>query len=232
VPQGKESPVNFNPIYQTGRVLRRAGNQLLGLTSLKGTWIDVGAHRGETTLGCANHNPRLTIYAFEPNLRAAAKIMGRAPNYVVIPMAVAEIDGTAQLHLNSHDAASSLLTMDEDARRSWKGGEALKEESIVGVPTIRLDTFMDRTGISCVDFLKIDAQGSDLAVIRSAGVRIRDIRKITLEVDVAPKRLYRGSSSKVEVLSFLQAAGFKLISNEQQSSGQEENLTFGLFSPQ
>jgi len=123
--------------------------------------------------------------------------------------------------------------MDEDARRSWKGGGyTLHEESIITVPTIRLDTFMSIMGISGVDFLKIDTQGNDLAVIRSAGQRIRDIRKITLEVDVTSKRLYRGSPSKQEVLSYLQASGFRLVSSEQQSHGQEENLTFECTSSQ
>ena len=213
-------------LYHAGHLLRRVGNEILRRASLNGIWIDVGAHYGEVTLSYAASNPALVIYAFEPNLRAAASLFGRALNYIVIPMAIDEIDGSSQFHVNSCDGASSLLTMDEDSRKSWKGGEALREESVVSVPTIRLDTFMRITGIPRVDFLKVDTQGNDLAVLRSAGRRIKDIRKITLEVDVTSKRLYQGSPSKQEVLSFLQAVGFKLVSNEQQSHGQEENLTF------
>lgn len=215
-----------NVLHPAGRLLQRAGNGLLKWRSLTGIWIDIGAHRGEVTLGYANTNPALTIYAFEPNLRAASSLFGRALNYIVIPMAVAETDGSSQFHINSFEAASSILTMDEEARRSWKGGEVLREESVVTVPTIRLDTFMNIVGITRVDFLKADSQGNDLAVVRSAGERIRDIRKITLEVDVTSNRLYQGSPSKQEVLSFLQAAGFKLVSHQPQSYGQEENLTF------
>jgi FkbM family methyltransferase len=218
--------VRFSPLRYAGRILRRAGNQLLKQASLKGIWIDVGAHHGETTLGYASHNPALTIYAFEPNLRAAAKLFGLAPNYVVIPMAVAETDGAAQFHVNSFDQASSLLTMDETARQSWKGDEALNEESVLTVPTIRLDTFLNNMRIPRVDFLKVDTQGNDLSVLRSCGKRLRDIRKITLEVDVSPRRLYQGSPSKEEVLSFLQGSGFTLVSSISQSQGQEENLTF------
>jgi len=224
--------VSFSPIKWTGRALQRIGTELQVRSGIKGTWIDVGAHHGEVTLWCAQQNPGLTVYAFEPNLRAASALFGRAPNYIVVPIAVAEADGNSQFHLNSLEGASSLLAMDEDARRSWKGGEALREESIVSVPTIRLDTFMSAAGIGRVDFLKIDTQGNDLAVIRSAGQRIRDIGKITLEVDVTPKRLYRGSPSKKEVVSFLQAAGFRLVSKEPQFHGQEENLTFECTSSQ
>ena len=215
-----------SPLHHAGRLLRRAGNVLLKQASLKGIWIDVGAHLGEITLTYAAQNPELTVYAFEPNLRAASTLFGRAPNYVVIPMAVAETDGTAPFRVNSFDQASSLLKMDENARRLWKGGDALREESVLTVPTIRLDTFMSVVGISRVDFLKIDTQGNDLGVIRSAGQRLQDIRKITLEVDITARRLYQGSPSKDEVLSFLEGAGFRLISKERQSHEQEENLTF------
>ena len=77
-----------------------------------------------------------------------------------------------------------------------------------------------------VDFLKIDTQGADLAVLRSAGSRLRDIAKITVEVDVTPNRLYQGSASKDEIAVFMQNSGFEMVGDETQSDGQEENLTF------
>jgi FkbM family methyltransferase len=214
------------PVELTGRALRRAGTSILRRSGLQGIWIDVGAHHGETTIGYANHNPGLTIYAFEPNLRAAATLIGRAPNLILIPMAVAEADGHAEFHVNAFDAASSLLRIDEDSRRCWTGGDKLETQETIIVPTLRLDTFLDRVRIARVDFLKIDAQGADLAVLRSAGTRLRDIAKITLEVDISPRRIYVGSPSREEVVAFLQEAGFSLAAEESQSYGQEQNLTF------
>jgi FkbM family methyltransferase len=166
------------PIELVGRALRKAGTEILRRKGLRGTWIDVGAHFGERTLHFAERNPGLTVYAFEPNLRAAATLFGRAVNYIVIPMAVAESDGQARFYVNAYDAASSMLPMDENVRRAWIGGETLQVEAQVTVPTIRLDTFMNLLNITSVDFLKVDAQGMDLAVIRSAGSRLRDIGKI------------------------------------------------------
>lgn len=215
-----------SPIHQVGRVIRHVGNKLLTLSSVKGIWIDVGAHHGDVTIGYARHNPGLTIYAFEPNLSAAATLIGRAPNYFVLPMAVAETDGTAELHLNAFDAASSLLPFNEHTLKSWVGGDSLKVVSKVSVPTIRLDTFMTMMKIDKVNFLKIDTQGMDLSVVKSAGKRLSSIAKITLEVDVTPTRLYSGAPSKDEVVAFLREAGFSLVASEVQSHGQEENMTF------
>jgi FkbM family methyltransferase len=193
---------------------------------IDGTWIDVGAHHGEVTLGYAYHNPGLKIYAFEPNLRAATKLIGRSPNFVVIPMAVAENDGCADFHINAFDASSSLLSLNEVGVRSWIGGEVLKVESTVQVPTIRLDTFMGLVGIETVDFLKVDAQGMDLGVVRSAGSRLRDIEKIVVEVSLASVPVYTGEPSKEDVANYLRDAGFSLVEVQKQNNDQEENLTF------
>jgi hypothetical protein len=64
------------------------------------------------------------------------------------------------------------------------------------------------------------------SIRRSAGSRLQDIAKITLEVDIKPVPLYAGAPSKDEILTFLREAGFSLVSVEQQNHGQEENLTF------
>lgn len=193
---------------------------------IRGTWIDVGAHGGEATLQFAIQNPGIKVYAFEPNLCVAAKSVGQAPNYFVIPVAVAEQDGTAGFYVNAEGVASSLLPLNESAARSWIGGEHLRVDSIRTVPTIRLDTFMNLLGIDKVDFLKIDAQGADLAVIRSVGERLKDILKVRLEVDVTPSRLYEGSPSREEVIAFMEANGFVLCETQSQSHGQEQDLTF------
>lgn len=211
---------------RVGRAIRTIGDRIATRSGMTGTWIDVGAHEGETTLYAALQNPGLKVYAFEPNLRVAAKLIGRAANYFVVPMAVAETDGFATLNVNTFEAASSLLPMDETALGSWIGGKDLGIASTTTVRTVRLDTFMTLTGIQTVDFLKIDTQGLDLVVTKSAGQRLRDIAKITLEVDVKPARLYTGSPSKDEVIAFLNSSGFSLTSVEPQNHGQEENLTF------
>lgn len=98
--------------------------------------------------------------------------------------------------------------------------------AVVTVPTIRLDTLMELAAIEKVDFLKVDTQGADLAVIRSAGSRLRDIHKITIEADITPVRLYEGSASKDEITDYLGRNGFALSEVQTQSHGQEQNLTF------
>jgi FkbM family methyltransferase len=189
-------------------------------------WIDVGAHLGEKTFATAEQSAGIRVFAFEPNLRVASKLMGRLANYIVLPVAIAEHDGSAAFYLNTFDAASSLLPFVPEGLEQWIGGDVLKVEAAVQVPTIRLDTFLNQAAIRRVAFLKVDAQGADLAVVRSAGERLRDIERISLEVQTTPVPLYRDASSREEILRFLTSAGFRLEDIETQSHGQEENLTF------
>ena len=190
------------------------------------TWIDVGSHLGEQTLAYAAQDSDLVVYAFEPNLAIAAKRIGVLPNFVIIPMAVGERDGCAEFHLHSLTYCSSLLPLNAEGVDRWIGGDQLRVERITTVPVIRLDTFLSLMGIEEVDYLKVDAQGADLAVVRSAGKALSRIRRIRLEVQIVPQEIYVGASRKEEVLRFMDEVGFEITACERQSFDQEENLTF------
>src|SRR5579871_291106 len=196
------------------------------LVTVSEIWIDVGAHLGQETFPVAAENPRTRVYAFEPNLRIAARTMGQLANYIVLPFAISEQDGRSPFYINRFSASSSLLPMEAEGVKHWLGGEVFEVEQTVTVPTMRLDTFLNEAGIEKVDYLKVDTQGGDLAVLRSAGERLRDIQRIKLEVQISQIPLYRGACTKEEVIVFLTSAGFEMISSEKQARGQEENLTF------
>jgi FkbM family methyltransferase len=215
-----------------GKLIHRFGLRLQRLaeriTRRKGEgeiWIDIGAHNGESSFEYAQQNPSLKVYAVEPNLRSVSKLVGRLPNYFVLPLAIAEQDGSADFYLSAYDQASSLLPFSEDGLRDWDGQD-LKTISVSRVPTIRLDTLMELLNVESVDFLKIDTQGMDLAVVRSAGQRLKDIAKIRLEVWVGQAPLYVGAPSESQVVGFLEEAGFTLTHSEEQTGGREHNLTF------
>ena len=159
-------------------------------------------------------------------MQLAAKLLGTLPNIITVPMAVSETDGCSEFHITEGLHSSSLLPIDADNARQWIGPEQIRVAATGVVPTIRLDTFMNLAGIQTVDYMKIDAQGADLAVLKSAGERLKDFRRIHVEVSVTPYPIYRGCATKAETMDFLKARGFELVEVESQSEGQEENLTF------
>ena len=189
------------------------------------TWIDVGAHLGETTFHIAAQNPRLLVFAFEPNWELARQIMGRLANFVVLPMAVSEADGLDTFFVNRQNDSSSFLRIREEViERAKAQNRDCSVKAEIKVPTIRLDTFMGQMDLRRVDYLKVDAEGTDLRVIRSAGDRLKDICRVKAEVDVVPGRY--GETSRAEMLAFMGAHGFKLTAVETQNEGRQENLSF------
>lgn len=231
---GDESVVSPSGLGSVATFLRKVHRKALRETFAKWarsrkyrrTWIDVGAHEGENTFPYAAVNPNLLVYAFEPNLQVAARIMGRLRNYVVLPIAIAETDGTAELNLNAYEQSSSLLPADDEGVKRWITELHFEVVGSVTVPTMRLDTFMNRAGIKSVDFLKIDAQGLDLEVVKSAGDRVRDVAKIQLEATVSSYRQYEGAAGRSEIIEYMESKGFRMADEEIQSHGQEANLTF------
>ena len=152
--------------------------------------------------------------------------MGRLRNYVVLPIAIAERDGSAELQLNTYEQSSSLLPADEAGVKSWVTEQEFKVIGAVTVPTMRLDTFMNAAGIESVDYLKIDAQGLDLEVVKSAGDRLAHVAKVQLEATMVSYRQYEGAPGKSVIVEYMESRGFRLAGEEVQSHGQEANLTF------
>jgi FkbM family methyltransferase len=210
-------------------VLAETFGRLARRRTYRRVWIDVGAHEGESTFPYAAADPGLIVYAFEPNLRAATRIMGKLRNYVVLPFAIAETDGSAQLHVNAYEQSSSLLDTDEAGVRRWVSEQRFEVVDTVTIPTMRLDTFMERAGLKTVEYLKVDAQGLDLAVVRSAGDRLEGVSKVQLEAATGTVRQYEGAPGRSEIIEFMESRGFRLAGEEIQSHGQETNLTFIRF---
>ncbi len=186
----------------------------------------MGAHEGETTFPFAAADSSLLVYAFEPNLQAASRIMGKLRNYVVLPIAIAERDGSAQLQVNVYEQASSLLRADAEGLEHWVSEQEFRVTGAVTVPTMRLDTFMNGAGLAAVDFLKIDAQGLDLEVVKSAGDRLKDVARVQLEATAVSYRQYEGAPARSMIVEYMESKGFRLTREESQSHGQEVNLTF------
>ncbi|MGH9735923.1 MAG: FkbM family methyltransferase [Candidatus Acidiferrales bacterium] len=206
-------------------LLDRGFRRVFERSRISKVWIDVGAHLGETTLSSAMNDDTLLVFAFEPNWELARQIMARAANFVVLPMAVSDVDGLSELLVNACDGSSSLQRMREPGLTHWKELDLTVRKKVT-VQTVRLDTFMTLADVSGVDYLKIDAEGLDLRVVQSAGKRLRDIKTIKLEVDVAADRLYEDAPGHDEVVQFMTENGFRLTCSELQNADRQENLTF------
>lgn len=137
------------------------------------------------------------------------------------PVAVSDISGERDFYFCRKDKLSSLYETDLDIvkktcyRKAFRLWEVIKEGKI---NCKRLDEIIKEIGVK-FDFLKVDAQGADLDVLKSAGDYISDFKGIQIECSIVP--LYKKAPLIDDIDSFLKSKNFvfvkKLIYNKAKS---------------
>ena len=150
-----------------------------------GLAFDIGAHLGNRTLAWRRLGARVVAVEPQPDcLRVLHHLFARDRAVTVLPVAVGEAEGEAQLLVSARTPTVSTLSADWAQRVGatpafrgvrWSGG--------VRVPVTTLDALIARHGRP--DFVKIDVEGSELDVLEQLAPRLRSDRPITV-VEVLP----------------------------------------------
>jgi len=189
-------------------------------------FIVVGAGDTLEFLDMAESDQSLIVWAFEPNPHVVASVLSsrRLPaNYRLTVMAVSDFTGRSTFNVCTNAPCSSL--------KNWGDGPRFGEMSAVDVAVTRLDDFMVAEAIREVEYLHVDAQGSDLDVLRGLGDRISAVRAGQCEslAPGVPFRLYDGQPGFEEVEGALRVAGFETSWAQNVNNGlpgQEVNISF------
>jgi FkbM family methyltransferase len=187
---------HYHERYEAGLVRR--------LLTGDAVFWDVGANVGYFTLVAAtalNHRGR--IIAFEPGRNAYARLtenisLNPYRNITAYPVAVAEREGEATLHLAGDIADSSASLY--PAGPGGGGTETCR--------TVSLDHFRCEEHLSPPDLIKLDAEGAELAVLQGA----RDLMAANpplFLMEMEEKNLRAAGASRAEVARFLAAYGYR-----------------------
>lgn len=150
------------------------------------TVVDVGANHGLFTLEAAHFiGPSGTIHAFEPapatreRLKANLKANGLEGVHV-FDAALGDHTGSAALRVHHEWTGLNTLAREDI---TWNRSK-LQADEIVEVPLTSLDAHAREHGLDRIDFLKIDVEGFELAVLRGARELLagRRVRWVLLEV--------------------------------------------------
>ena len=129
----------------------------LGSLTPDGIMIDVGAHFGSSLGRFAGAG--WTVYAFEPDPANRAKLVARIkdkPNVILSEEAVSDTPGQeVAFYASDESSGISALSAFRDTHRE-----------VARVRTVTLDTVVARHDIARIDFLKIDVEGFEMAVLR------------------------------------------------------------------
>lgn len=193
---------------RTWNLVRAWHLQMLPSLSLlrEGLIVDVGAHEGLWTRDVLEIAPASRVIAVEPQDDLRAVIARRFANdsrVTVIGRALADVEGTRQLHLMGASVNASLhpphANMDELYRSGWDLQETV---------TIETTTVDALTADQPVALLKIDVQGAEHEVLAGAAQTLQRTSAVMLEVTFISH--YEGDATFPALHERMDEAGFVL----------------------
>lgn len=168
--------------------------------------VDIGAHHGYCTLLASKKvGPTGWVAAFEPSIRERKRLnwhlrLNRCKNVCVEDAAVGSTEGEANLFVVDGYAtgANSLRppNVNEPTRKMR-----------VRVRTI--DNYLQSKLVQHVDFLKIDAEGAELGILRGAELLIRRKPRPLILCEVADVRTEPWGYEGKDIVWFLTDHGFR-----------------------
>lgn len=173
---------------------------------------DVGASTGDIARRYYEMFPRARIHCFEPIPEAWATSQQRLADpsiFCLNQLALSDVAGSREFHLNEAPDTSSLLAGDIGAAPASYSA-LLSTKRVIDVTTERLDTYCNELGIHRLDILKMDVQGGELDVLKGAGKLISEqqVQLIYTEVFFVP--FYSGQPLFSDISSMLAGHGYAL----------------------
>jgi FkbM family methyltransferase len=159
------------------------------------TVLDVGAHIGFHAAAAAflcGSSGRVAAFEADPELhRHLRRNLAQFPWAHAIYGAVWKFSGDVCFERAAERQESGWGTV-VDVRDQGKG-------EIVRVPSIAIDDWANKSGVRRVDFVKVDAEGSEPAVLSGAGKTIAEHRPVMI-LELNDELLEEGRSSSREIV--------------------------------
>ena len=149
----------------------------LRLVSPGATVLDVGANSGLFSLLAARSDPAVTVHAVEPVARVFSVLesnvaLNGLPNVTCHRLACSDRSGPATLHVPAGEAVPVMASL----VAGWADTAATGEP----VECTTVDGLVAGEAIDRVDVVKIDAEGSEDAVLRGARATLEEHRPFVL----------------------------------------------------
>ncbi len=173
--------------------------------------LDVGASSGGFALELRSTGYTGRIVSFEPLSAPFARLEARArpdPEWHAIHVGLGRIPEQRRINIARNSESSSLLDIEPRHKAAYPDAAYVGSEE---VSIVRLDDVFDR----CYQArdrvcLKIDAQGYERHVLDGGASSLPAIQGVQLELSLVP--MYTGEPRLVEMITYLQARGFVLMS--------------------
>lgn len=170
------------------------------------TVVDVGANKGQFSLIVREKNPASTIYAFEPQKKAATifdRIFAGDDRVTLFRVAIGSETRTSIMNISHKDDSSSILGISNLQTEYYPSTYREGYEEIVETT---LDSCISTEVIVGTSLLKIDVQGYELEVLKGSKTHLDKFNFIYCECSYLP--LYEGQPLATEIIDFLRTHGY------------------------
>jgi len=173
--------------------------------------LDVGANMGQYVRRLRKNGYAGKVVSFEPLAEAfgsLATYAAKDPLWECRQVALGNVDGTGVISVSRNLVSSSLLPLSKLSTDACKDSAYVRSEEVA---LARMDSLWPEV-VAEHDrvFLKLDVQGSEMAVLEGVDASLPGIVGVQVELSLVP--LYQGQPLLPQVLNYLCSAGFALVS--------------------
>ena len=207
--------------------MKQAIDNVLITLNIQPVLVDVGAS-GAPPLQWEPMAHHSVYVGFDPDRRELHDVpKGTYARSIVVNEAVTSLpeQNDVQFYLTHSPYCSSTLPPDTESLAHYFFSDLFAVKGDISVRASSLNAIIDRFGLKCVDWLKIDSQGTDLRLFQSLR---DDLRNRVLAVDIEPGLIdaYRGEDLFVDANRELLRQGFWLSSLDVKGSVRMKRTTF------
>jgi FkbM family methyltransferase len=166
---------------------------------LKGNWLPARRH--------------LRVFGFEPDKREFARLSGdhaSSDPTTFFDVALHDRRERIRLRIARDRGLTSIFEPDREFLDTFPDAERFDTIDVQEVDADTLDNVLGAAGVSDVDFVKVDTQGSELHVLEGAA-RVLASMAVGVEVEVEFTPIYKGQPVFADVDAYLRRLDYQLF---------------------
>ena len=166
-------------------------------------FIDIGANIGYFSLLIAHHFPSAKVISFEPVADPFKKMnenisLNNIENIITVNAAAGEVNEEKELFVSAPD---NLGMSSFQQPENYSGYKEI-------VKVVSIDEWFKRSGLSKIDIVKLDIEGSELAALRGMKEVLQNCRPLLI-VEINPETLSMFNLKPFYIYDYLEQHGFK-----------------------
>ena len=194
-------------IYVIGEILHDRSYRIHSQLPARPVIVDAGANIGVAALWLASHYADAELHCFEPESRSFALLeynLRQLPNARSERLALGACPGTTSLFVSETGSVHSVFETETAAR-------------VEVVACARLGDYLERNNIERIDLLKVDVEGSEMAILQGLGTHIERVGVIVGEFH---KRLV----DEAPFYDFLRQHGFHVVAKWPAHQSKDQHM--------